>query len=99
MGELRLKGRTIEETMPTPVGSSLLQAALHLKVDWNYNCSRGTCARCRCQVIEGEQYLNDITDAEWNRMDEEEFEEGYRLSCQAVIEQEGNIVAIHKPYF
>lgn len=99
MARLRLMGRTQEQTMDTPVGSTLLNAALQLKVDWIYNCSRGTCARCRCQVLEGAEHLNEITDAEWNRMDEEEFEEGYRLSCQAVIESTGDIYAVHRPYF
>ncbi|MCG7406433.1 (2Fe-2S)-binding protein [Paenibacillus sp. ACRRX] len=99
MATLQLKGRTLEASMPARTGITLLQAAMELKLDWSFNCSRGTCARCRCLVEEGAELLNDVTDAEWDRMDEAEFEQGYRLGCQAVVEVEGNIRAYNKSYF
>ncbi|UHA72952.1 2Fe-2S iron-sulfur cluster-binding protein [Paenibacillus sp. 481] len=99
MAEIQLKGRTKEVSVTVPIGSTLLDAALNSDVDWGSACKRGTCARCRCLIDEGETLLNDITEAEWDRMDEEEFVQGYRLACQAVIESDGAIRAVYKPYF
>lgn len=98
MGKLILKGLTHEAEMPTPVGVTLLQAAIQLDVDWNHRCTKGTCARCRCKVDVGAELLGEITDAEWNRLEEEEFEQGYRLACQAIIEVDGDIHAVNTPY-
>jgi 2Fe-2S ferredoxin len=44
-------------------------------------------------------YLSQPSDAEYDRMDEEEIEQGYRLGCQAIVRQNGEIKAINKPYF
>ncbi|MBN2984325.1 MULTISPECIES: 2Fe-2S iron-sulfur cluster-binding protein [Cohnella] len=96
---LTLTGRTLTRTAEPPVGSTLLEAAVKLGVDWQFNCSRGTCARCRCLVKEGRELLAEPNDAEWNRLDPEELEEGYRLGCQAVIERAGTIAAVNRTYF
>ncbi|CAM3124944.1 2Fe-2S iron-sulfur cluster-binding protein [Paenibacillus lupini] len=97
---IELKGRTKTAIVEPEVGESLLRHALKAKVDWSSNCTRGTCARCRCFIEEGAAGLAGITDAEWDRMEPEEFEEGYRLACQAVVNnKEISIKAINKPYF
>ena len=75
---IELKGRTKTAIVEPEVGESLLRHALKAKVDWSSNCTRGTCARCRCFIEEGAAGLAGITDAEWDRMEPEEFEEGYR---------------------
>lgn len=98
MGKIILKGITREGETTSQAGVTLLQAAINLDVDWNHRCTKGTCARCRCLIETGAEMLSDITDAEWNRLEEEEFEQGYRLACQAVIEGDGDIHAINKPY-
>ncbi|MCE5169575.1 (2Fe-2S)-binding protein [Paenibacillus profundus] len=99
MADITLTARTGEATVTVPLGTTLLDAAVQADVGWNYACTRGTCARCRCVVEEGREHLSEVTDAEWDRMEEEEFAEGYRLACQAVIETDGVIRAAHKPYF
>ncbi|WP_127530767.1 2Fe-2S iron-sulfur cluster-binding protein [Paenibacillus kobensis] len=97
---LELKGRTKSAEIEPVAGHSLLDMALKADVDWQFSCSRGTCARCRCQIVEGGDLLSEITDEEWDRLEPEEFDEGYRLGCQAVIRStEGRIVAVNKPYF
>ncbi|MFF2482148.1 2Fe-2S iron-sulfur cluster-binding protein [Paenibacillus sp. NPDC058071] len=97
---IELKGRTKSAVVPSAAGLTILRLALQHKVDWSSNCTRGTCARCRCLVTEGADGLEGITDAEWDRMDPEEFEAGYRLACQAVIKDEAVMVkAENKPYF
>jgi len=49
--------------------------------------------------VEGAQLLSEVNDAEWDRLDEEELEQGYRLGCQAIVKAEGTISAINKTYF
>ncbi|MMZ70160.1 hypothetical protein D1872_331430 [compost metagenome] len=51
-------------------------------------------------VTEGADQLEDITDEEWDRLEPEEFEEGYRLGCQAIVKSnEAKITAVNKTYF
>lgn len=97
---LELKGRTKTITVEADAGLSLLDIAIKHKLDWAFSCTRGTCARCRCLVEEGGQFLEEITDAEWDRMEPEEFDQGYRLGCQAIVKPEaGPIKAVNRTYF
>lgn len=96
---ITLRGRTIQKTVPAEPGLSLLDHARKHGVDFGYNCTRGTCARCRCYVAEGRELLDEVTDAEYDRMDEDEFEQGYRLGCQAVVRGAGEIRAVNRTYF
>ncbi|WP_338551741.1 2Fe-2S iron-sulfur cluster-binding protein [Paenibacillus sp. KS-LC4] len=97
---IELTGRTRTAIVEAEDGLSLLDLAMKHNVDFAFSCTRGTCARCRCQVIEGASGLEGITDQEWDRMDPEEFEEGYRLACQAIVKSvDVNIKAINKTYF
>jgi 2Fe-2S ferredoxin len=97
---LELKGRTKTAVVEAEQGQSILKLAVKHGVDWGFSCTRGTCARCRCLVVEGAEWLTPITDAEWDRLEPEEFEQGYRLGCQAIVKAgAGRIVAHNKPYF
>jgi ferredoxin, 2Fe-2S len=96
---LELKGRQIAKTVPIEHGLTLLDHALKHDVDIGFSCLRGTCGRCRCLVEEGAAHLEEVTDAEWDRLDEEELEMGYRLGCQASVHDDGPIRVVYKPYF
>jgi 2Fe-2S ferredoxin len=97
---LELKGKTKSATVEAEAGLTLLDIAIKHDVDWAFSCTRGTCARCRCLIEEGAEYLEDVTDAEWDRLEPEEFEQGYRLGCQAVVKPgAGPIKAVNRPYF
>lgn len=96
---LELKGRHIAKTVPIELGLTLLDHALKHEVDVGFSCLRGTCGRCRCLIEEGASLLEEVTDAEWDRLDEDELEQGFRLGCQASVHEEGRIRAVHKPYF
>jgi len=97
---IELTGRTKTAVVEAETGLSILDHAIKHKIDWSYTCARGTCARCRCLVTEGKEFLEDITDEEWDRLEPEEFDEGYRLGCQAVVKSaDGYIAAQNKPYF
>jgi 2Fe-2S ferredoxin len=96
---LTLRGRTVTKTVPIKLGTSLLDHALSNEIDLGFSCTRGTCARCRCLIEEGRELLNQPTDAEYDRMDDEELDAGYRLGCQAVIRGDGAVSAVNRTYF
>lgn len=97
---IELKGRTLTKEVEAEPGLSLLDHAMKHGVDFSFSCTRGTCARCRCLVTEGAQYLEDVTDEEWDRLEPEEFDEGFRLGCQAIVKSDaGRIAAVNKTYF
>ncbi|MCR2803026.1 2Fe-2S iron-sulfur cluster-binding protein [Paenibacillus soyae] len=97
---LELTGRTLTKTVEAEAGLTILDHAIKHDVDFGFSCTRGTCARCRCQVTEGGEYLEGVTDEEWDRLEPEEFEDGFRLGCQAVVKEgAGKIVAVNKTYF
>ncbi|WP_188992655.1 2Fe-2S iron-sulfur cluster-binding protein [Paenibacillus nasutitermitis] len=97
---LELKGLTQSIRVEAEPGLSILDIALKHKLDWGFSCTRGTCARCRCLVVEGGEYLEEITDAEWDRLEPEEFDEGYRLGCQAVVKSADAVIkAENRTYF
>lgn len=97
--EIHLKGKRLDKKVEGEKGLTILDLALKHDVDWGFSCTQGTCARCRCLIEAGREFLNAPTDAEWDRLDEEELEDGYRLGCQAMVESEGDIVAKNKTYF
>ncbi|WP_438445593.1 2Fe-2S iron-sulfur cluster-binding protein [Gorillibacterium sp. sgz5001074] len=96
---LELEGRTVAKTVNAAVGTTLLDAALSHGVDVGFSCSRGTCGRCRCFIEDGMEHLTRVTDEEWERLTDDELESGYRLACQAAIKSEGNVKAVHRPYY
>ncbi|PZD93516.1 ferredoxin [Paenibacillus sambharensis] len=97
---IELKGRTKSAEAEAESGLTILDVALKADVDWGFSCTRGTCARCRCLIEEGAEFLEPVTDAEWDRLEQEELDEGYRLGCQAMIKDNaGTIRAVNKPYF
>lgn len=96
---LELKGRTVTKSVPPEPGKTLLELAQQHGIDFGFSCLRGTCGRCRCQVAEGMALLNRVTDEEWERLDDDELDAGYRLACQAAVREAGAIKAVHKPYF
>lgn len=96
---LTLKGRFKQKIVEPELGKSLLDIAVKHSLDWNYSCTRGTCARCRCFVQQGQDHLVKPTQAEIERLDEDELAEGYRLGCQAKLQSIGEITAYNKPYF
>jgi len=96
---ITIKGRKNQQQIEPETGLTLLDLAMKHKVEWAFSCTRGTCARCRCLVTEGMEWLNEPTDAELDRLEPEEIEEGFRLACQATVKREGTISVTHRPYF
>ncbi|WP_442601116.1 2Fe-2S iron-sulfur cluster-binding protein [Paenibacillus sp. KN14-4R] len=96
---ITLMTRSVQKEVEPEVGRTLLELAQQHNMDWKFNCRKGTCAKCRCQVIEGMDQLEPITNAEYDRLEPEELEAGYRLACQAVVQGSGSASVQYKPYF
>lgn len=93
---ISLTGRTIHKEVNAEVGLTILELAKKHKVDWSWMCSKGTCASCRCYVSEGMKYLSPPNEAELDRLDPQDIEEGYRLGCQTTIVEQGEVSVQHK---
>jgi len=96
---IELRGRTVTRRVIPVIGATILELAERNRVDWSSNCRRGICARCRCRVEEGMEYLTKPNSKEIDRLEPEELEQGYRLGCQAKLESAGKVVVKHAPYF
>ena len=96
---LELKTRKSQVQLTPETGLTLLDHALKADFEWGFSCTRGTCARCRCYVAEGRALLSEPSEAEEVRLEPEELEQGFRLACQCVVKQVGQISVTHKPYF
>ena len=68
-----------------PYGKTLLEAALDAGVDMPYRCTVGTCASCKCRLIQGS--INTQMDLAYT-LSKKEIQEGYILACQALLESD-----------
>jgi len=72
------------KTANVPEGTTLFNAAHWAGLPIESSCGgRGTCGKCSVQVIEGEF---EPTPADRRHLTEEKIAEGWRISCQAIIE-------------
>lgn len=68
------------------VGETLLQVAMRSGVEIESICGgRGTCAKCKIIATRG---LGPVTDLERRGLTAAELAKGYRLACQALIEED-----------
>jgi p-cymene monooxygenase electron transfer component len=67
---------------PVAASQTLLEAALANNIAFPHNCTVGTCASCRCRLVEGK--VTAITDFGYT-LSREELEAGYILACQASV--------------
>ena len=71
-------------------GETVLTAALRQGVMLPYSCKNGTCASCKCRLVEGRvQYPYNRPAA----LDHDDLKNGYMLACQAVAEGDVTIEA------
>jgi ferredoxin len=75
------------------VGSYLIDAAKRLGIEITDDCGRlGLCDTCAVTVTSGAEFLSEPTKAELEQLSEDRRQKGERLSCQAKIASEGEIV-------
>jgi 2Fe-2S ferredoxin len=96
---IELIGRLRSKTVEVNGSLSILDLAIKHDIPWLFSCTHGTCARCRCLVSEGMSFLSEPTEAELNRLEPEEIEQGFRLACQTRVKAEGHVKVRNVPYF
>lgn len=98
MATLTLHTRSGSHELPVETNQTIVDLSKKNKVVWGHACQRGVCAQCRTLVIEGAEWLNDLTKEEKLRLRKAERAEGYRLGCQIRIVKEGDVALAHRPY-
>jgi 2Fe-2S ferredoxin len=63
---------------------TVLKSALDQGKALDYKCTKGTCGRCKVQVLDGSSLLSAPNEAEKAKLTSS-LAQGYRLSCQAVF--------------
>lgn len=61
-------------------GQTILQAALAQGLPWPSRCRVGSCATCRCRLLEGE--VRELTDSSYV-LTREQLDQRYVLACQS----------------
>jgi ferredoxin len=61
-------------------GQTILQAALAQGLPWPSRCRVGSCATCRCRLLEGD--VRSLTDTSYV-LSREQLEQRYVLACQS----------------
>lgn len=78
-----------EKTITVPAGGKLLQTLSEAKLFLPSACGGGgTCAQCKCIIIDGGGSPLPVEEAHFNRR---ETAEGWRLSCQTAVKQDMKI--------
>ncbi len=69
------------------IGSSILNAALTNRVSITHKCNgKCSCTTCKVQIIQG--HVSPIQEGEDRLLTEEQKQNQYRLSCQALVTQD-----------
>lgn len=75
-----------EKELVVPAGDKLLGTLASKGIYLSSACGGGgTCAQCKCQVLEGG---GDILATEEGHFNKKEIRDGYRLSCQVTVKQD-----------
>ncbi len=79
-------------------GTYLYDAAQRMGIEIEAECGRqGECDSCAVKIKEGRELLSEITKAEIENLSESQRNHGKRLSCQARIENQGELVVMTTP--
>jgi uncharacterized 2Fe-2S/4Fe-4S cluster protein (DUF4445 family) len=87
--KLEVRYRPFDKTTRVPPGTTLFSAAHWIGLPIDSTCGgRGTCGKCKVQVIEGGA---EITTADRKQLRPNELEAGWRLSCQAKVYEDTTV--------
>jgi ferredoxin len=78
-GEVRILLDRKRATVPMKPGETLLESARRAGMGPPFSCEAGNCGTCMAKLISGKATMR-VNDA----LDEDEVDEGYILTCQAV---------------
>lgn len=78
-GEVRIVLDRKTASVPMMAGETILEAARRAGMGPPFSCEAGNCGTCMAKLTEGSATMR-VNDA----LDEDEVDEGYVLTCQAV---------------
>ena len=67
-------------------GQSILDAALEQNVFLDYKCKKGTCGKCKVELVNGSTYLQPANGLEEKKL-KHLIQKGFRLACQSIVEE------------
>jgi 2Fe-2S ferredoxin len=78
---------------------TILQSLAENNIDWMQACgAKGRCTTCKMVVLDGETYLNALTEAENKFLTQERLKPHERLACQAMpLENEKAVISVKVP--
>ena len=87
--KLQVIYKPFDKATRVPPGTTLFSAAHWIGLPIDSTCGgRGTCGKCKVQVLEGGA---EITTADRKQLRAAELEEGWRLSCQAKVYEDTTV--------
>jgi uncharacterized 2Fe-2S/4Fe-4S cluster protein (DUF4445 family) len=87
--KLEVRYQPFDKTTRVPPGTTLFSAAHWIGLPIDSTCGgRGTCGKCKVQVVEGGA---EITIADRKQLRASELEAGWRLSCQAKVYEDTTV--------
>ena len=87
--KLEVRYQPFDKATRVPPGTTLFSAAHWIGLPIDSTCGgRGTCGKCKVQVLEGGA---DITTADRKQLRPAEIEAGWRLSCQAKVYEDTTV--------
>jgi ferredoxin len=93
--EVEIKFEPSGQVGVVAVGSYLFDAAQRMGIEIEAECDRqGKCSSCAVKITEGRELLSELTAAEMENLSESQRHRGKRLSCQAKIEKQGELVVM-----
>lgn len=93
--EVEIKFEPSGQVGVVAAGSYLFDAAQRMGIRLDAECGRqGECDSCAVKITEGRELLSELTAAEIANISESQRHRGKRLSCQAKIEKQGELVVM-----
>jgi uncharacterized 2Fe-2S/4Fe-4S cluster protein (DUF4445 family) len=93
--EVEIKFEPSGQTGVVAAGTYLFDAAARMGIYLDEECDRrGECAACAVTIISGRDLLSETTAAEIKQLTDEQRKSGMRLSCQAKIERQGELIVM-----
>ena len=94
--QLRITFAPQKITVSTPLGSTILEAALSAGVQVDSVCGgKGKCGKCRVKILAGE--AGELTELEQCILSVEEAQEGIRLACQTKVREAMEVMVSEEP--
>lgn len=92
-----------EKTILLSEKKSILQSFAENRIDWMQACgAKGRCTTCKMLVLQGQEWLSPLSEAEKKFLQQGRLLPNERLACQAkplkLLENEALLVSIPTPY-